>query len=157
MLLRTFSSRSGSTTGRRIAMPILLATAATLLIACSKSDPQQALEASVQQLQDHLEAKDSKAVLAMLDPGFRAQGEHDTEWARRTMTLMFLRYANVKVIAVNRSSRIDPPGSGFGVTEAQVVFTGAQGHIPERASPYAVQLQWALDGTDWKLRDVRWQ
>lgn len=142
---------------RRAASLALLSGAVFLATACSKSDPQQALEASVQRLQDHLEAKDSKAVLAMLDQDFRAQDEHDAEWARRTMTLMFQRYANVKVIAVTRSSRIEPPGSGFGVTEAQVVFTGAQGLIPERASPYAVQLQWALDGTDWKLRDVHWQ
>ncbi|MFP8779479.1 hypothetical protein [Hydrogenophaga sp. RWCD_12] len=142
---------------RRTASLTLLATAVGLLTACGTPDPQKALEASVQQLQDHLEAKETKAVLAMLDQDFRAQDEHDAEWARKTMTLMFLRYANVKVIAVTRSSRIDPPGSGFGVTEAQVVFTGAQGLIPERASPYSVHLQWVLHGSEWKLRDVRWE
>lgn len=136
---------------------IFLASTAGLLAACSKPDPQKALEAAAQQLQDHLEAKDSKAVLAMLDTRFRAQDEYDADWARRTMALMFLRYANVKVIAVMRTSRIDPPGSGIGITEAQLVFTGAQGLIPERASPYSVQLQWALDGSDWKLRDLRWE
>lgn len=142
---------------RRAASQILLAGAAGLFTACSKPDPQKALEATVQQLQDHLEAKDSQAVLAMLDTRFRAQEQFDAEWARKTMALLFLRYANVKVIAVTRSSRIDPPGSPIGITEAQVVFTGAQGLIPERASPYAVQLQWALDGSDWKLRDLRWE
>lgn len=138
---------------------LLSLPAATLgsLTACSKPDPQIALEAAVQQLQDHLEARDSKAVLAMLDTRFRAQDEHDAEWARKTMALMFLRYASVKVIAVTRSSRIDPPGSGIGITEAQVVFTGAQDLVPERVAPYAVQLQWALDGSDWRLRDLRWQ
>jgi hypothetical protein len=142
---------------RTAVLTMLLATGAFLLPACSKPDPQKALEAAVQQLQDHLEAKDSKAVLSMLDTRFRAQDEFDAEWARKTMALLFLRYANVKVIAVTRSSRIDPPGSPIGITEAQVVFTGAQGLIPERASPYAVQLQWALDGSDWKLRDLRWE
>lgn len=135
----------------------MLASVATLFPACSKPDPQTALEAAVQQLQDRLEARDSKAVLTMLDTRFRAQDEYDAEWARKTMALMFLRYANVKVIAVTRSSRIDPPGSGIGITEAQVLVTGAQGLIPERASPYSVQLQWALDGSDWKLRDLRWE
>lgn len=142
---------------RRTASLTLLATAVGLLTACGKPDPLKALEAAVQRLQDHLEAKDSKAVLALLDPHFRAQDEHDTEWARKTMALMFLRYAHVKVIAVTRSSRIEPPGSEVGITDAQVVFTGAQGLIPERASPYAVQLQWVLDGTDWKLRDLHWE
>ena len=47
---------------------------------------------------------------------------------------------------------------GLNVSDAaEVLFTGAQGLIPERASPYSVQLQWALDGSDWKLRDLRWQ
>ena len=142
---------------RRTVNMAWLAIAATLLTACSKPDPQTALEATVQQLQDHLEAKDSKAVLGMLDTRFRAQDEYDAEWARKTMALMFLRYANVKVIAVTRSSRIDPPGSSIGITEAQVLFTGAQGLIPERAAPYSVTLQWALDGSDWKLRDLRWE
>jgi hypothetical protein len=142
---------------RRVAALAFVLAGASLLQACSKPDPQKALETTVQQLQDHLEAKDSKAVLAMLDARFRAQDEYDAEWARKTMALMFLRYANVKVIAVTRSSRIDPPGSSIGITEAQLVFTGAQGLIPERASPYAVRLQWALDGSDWKLRDLRWE
>ncbi len=142
---------------RRWVTLALMVCAAALFTACSKPDPQRALDAAVQELQDHLEAKDSKAVLAMLDARFRAQDEHDAEWARKTMALTFLRYANVKVIAVTRSSRVDPPGSSIGITEAQVLLTGAQGLIPERASPYSVRLQWALDGSDWRLRDVRWE
>ena len=142
---------------RSVAALALVLSGTFLLPACRKPDPQKALETAVQQLQDHLEAKDSKAVLAMLDTRFRAQDEHDAEWARKTMALMFLRHAHVRVFAVSRSSRIDPPGSSIGITEAQVVFTGAQELLPERASPYSVQLQWAFDGSDWKLRDVRWQ
>ena len=127
------------------------------LTACSKDDPQVSLEAAVQQLQDQIEARDTGAVMDLLDAKFRAQDEYDADWARKTMTLMFLRYAQVKVIAVSRSSRIDPPGSPIGLTEAQVVVAGAQGLIPERVTPYAVTLEWRLEGTDWKLRDLRWE
>jgi len=127
------------------------------LTACSKDDPQVSLEAAVQQLQDQIEARDTGAVMDLLDAKFRAQDEHDADWARKTMTLMFLRYAQVKVIAVSRNSRIDPPGSPIGLTEAQVVVTGAQGLIPERVTPYAVTLEWRLEGADWKLRDLRWE
>ena len=127
------------------------------LTACSKDDPQVSLEAAVQQLQDQIEARDTGAVMDLLDARFRAQDEYDADWARKTMTLMFLRYAQVKVIAVSRNSRIDPPGSPIGLTEAQVVVTGAQGLIPERVTPYAVTLEWRLEGTDWKLRDLRWE
>ncbi len=141
---------------------LLWAGAAAALAACGQpSDPQAALEAAVQRLQDALEAKDADAVLDLLDPRFRAQSDTsegmDREWARKTMALMFLRYASVKVIAVTRSSRVDAAGARTGRTEAQVLITEAQGLIPERAAPYAVELQWWREGDDWKLRDLRWE
>ena len=142
---------------RRTASHTLLTTAALLLLACSQPNPQTALEAAVQQLQNQLEARDTGAVMDLLDTKFRAQDEYDAAWARKTMTLMFLRYAQVKVIALSRNSRIDPPGSPIGLTEAQVVVTGAQGLIPERVAPYAVTLEWRREGADWKLRDLRWE
>ena len=137
---------------------LLMAGALVALAACGQpSDPQAALDAAVQRLQAALEAKDADAVLDLLDPRFRAQDELDREWARKTMALMFLRYAQVKVIAVTRSSRVDAAGARTGRTEAQVLITGAQGLIPERAAPYAVELQWWREGDDWKLRDLRWE
>ncbi|MDO9033480.1 MAG: hypothetical protein Q7V09_23890 [Hydrogenophaga sp.] len=141
---------------RRIFMGVLFCLTVGLT-ACSKDDPQVSLEAAVQQLQDQIEARDTGAVMDLLDAKFRAQDEYDADWARKTMTLMFLRYAQVKVIAVSRNSRIDPPGSPIGLTEAQVVVTGAQGLIPERVTPYVVTLEWRLEGADWKLRDLRWE
>ncbi len=147
---------------RRTASIVLLSSAASWLPACGKpDDPQASLEAAVQRLQDALEAKDAGAVLDMLDPRFRAQSDTsegmDREWARKTMTLMFLRYAQVKVIAVTRNSRVDEAGGQTGRTEAQVLVTGAQGLIPERAAPYRVELQWWREGDDWLLRDLRWE
>ncbi len=137
----------------------LMALALAFLVACGKpDDPQVALEAAVQRLQDALEARDADAVLALLDAKFRAQDALDREWARKTMGLMFLRYQQVKVIAVSRSSQLDPASDGrIGRTEAQVLVTGAQGLIPERASPYALRLEWWCEGDDWKLRDLRWE
>ncbi|MCY1354956.1 hypothetical protein D9M69_413570 [compost metagenome] len=141
---------------RRIFMGVLFCLTVGLT-ACSKDDPLASLEAAVQQLQDQIEARDTGAVMDLLDAKFRAQDEFDADWARKTMTLMFLRYAQVKVIAVSRNSRIDPPGSPIGLTEAQVVVTGAQGLIPERVTPYAVTMEWRLEGAGWKLRDLRWE
>lgn len=136
---------------------VLLALASGLL-ACGRSDdPKAALEAAVQRLQDALEARDADAVLALLDARFRAQDDLDREWARKTMALMFLRYQQVKVIAVARSSRVDPAAGRIGRTEAQVLVTGAQALIPERVTPYAVRMEWWREGEDWKLRDLRWE
>lgn len=136
---------------------LLLAGLAVALAACGRDDPQASLEKAVQQLQDALEARDAPAVLAMLDDRFRAQGELDSEWAQRTLRLVFLRYAQVRIVAVGRRSLVDPQAPHLGRTEAQVLVAGAQGLIPERISPYAVELEWRRQGSDWRLYDLRWQ
>ena len=133
---------------------------ALILSACGKANPQAQLEAAVQKLQNNLEAKDTSAVVDQLDAGFQAQDgldRQDREWARKTMTLMFLRYASVKVIAVTRKSSIDPTAPQSGLTQAQVLVTGAQGLIPERAAPYEVRLEWRYVSDDWKLNRITWE
>lgn len=142
-------------THRPFLICLLLALSLTLS-ACGKADPQAQLEAAVQKLQDNLEAKDTSAVIDQLDTGFQAQDGLDRDWARQTMTLMFLRYASVKVIAVTRKSSIDPTAPQSGLTQAQVLVTGAQGLIPERAEPYSVKLEWRYVSDDWKLTRLSW-
>ncbi|MBA4214395.1 MAG: hypothetical protein C0449_15090 [Polaromonas sp.] len=141
---------------RSILTSMLLALA-LILSGCSKADPQAQLEAAVQKLQDSLEAKDTSAVIDQLDASFQAQDGLDREWARKTMTLMFLRYASVKVIAVTRKSSIDPTAAQSGLTQAQVLVTGAQGLIPERAAPYDVRLEWRRVSDEWKLTRITWE
>ncbi|MFW2356181.1 hypothetical protein [Hydrogenophaga sp.] len=141
---------------RTLLAPLFLALTLTLS-ACGKTDPQAELEAAVQTLQYNLEAKDTSAVIDQLDASFQAQDGLDREWARKTMTLMFLRYASVKVIAVTRKSSIDPTAAQSGLTQAQVLVTGAQGLIPERAEPYNVRLEWRRVSDDWKLTRITWE
>lgn len=136
---------------------VLAALPALAFAACSRDDPQAALEAAVQDLQDALEAKKTGAVLDLLDEQFRAQDNLDRAWAQRTMTLVFLRYADVKIVAPLRRSRIDADARHVGWTEAQVLLTGAQGLLPERAAPYSVKLQWRHDGKRWKLFAIEWE
>lgn len=134
-----------------------LVLVALFLAGCGKPDPKTALDAAVQQLQDNLEARKTDDVMEQLHPNFQAGEGMDRGWAQRTMTLMFMRYANIRILAVSRDSRIDSGTSQVGHTEAQVVVTGAQGLIPERAEPYAVRLQWRLEGNDWKLLELHWE
>lgn len=131
--------------------------AAMLAAGCGRDDPQAALDAAVQRLQDALEARDTGAVLALLDRGFLAQREHGRDWAQRTMTLLFLRHSTVKVLALSRSSRVDEKARHVGFTEAQVLLVGADGLVPQRAAPYAVTLRWQREGGDWKLLNVDWE
>ncbi|MDR0275426.1 MAG: nuclear transport factor 2 family protein [Burkholderiaceae bacterium] len=129
-----------------------------LLAACGRSDPQAALEAAVKNLQVSLEKKDTDAVLALLHPDFSAQQPQDgREWARQTMTLLFLRHKNIGVIALSQDSRIDPKVPSLAFTDASVALTGAEGLIPDSARQYRVKLQWRLVGKQWKLIQLQWE
>lgn len=137
------------------AVPFLVLLA--LLGGCTKSDPQAALEESVQQLQDNLEKKDSAAVLEQLQPQFSAQQQYDKAWAQRTMALLFLRHKQVQVLALSKSSSIDPTYSSKGYTEAQIAMSGAEGLIPDSARHYSVKLEWWLEDGKWRLARLDWE
>jgi hypothetical protein len=134
---------------------LVVALAGLAFAGCSRDDPQAELEAAVQALQDSLEAKRAGAVLDQLTPEFQAQSELDREWAKRTMTALFLQNANVKVVALTRSSRVT--GKTSGETDAQVVLAGGAGLLPERAAPYTVKLQWRREGRQWRLARLDWE
>jgi hypothetical protein len=142
---------------RSLAWPLALFFALLLGGCGGKDDPQAALEAAVQQLQDNIEAKDTGAVMTQLHPEFLARQELDREWAKRTMTLLFLRHKNIQVIALGKNSWIDAAIGSKGHTEAQVGLSGAEGLIPDSARHYAVQLEWWLEGDEWKLARLSWE
>jgi hypothetical protein len=141
---------------RTFALPLLVFF--FVLAGCgAKDDPQVALEAAVQRLHDNLEAKSTSAVLDQLHPTFAAQQEFDRDWAKRTMTLLFLRHKNVQVIALSKNSWIDSTYSEKGHTEAQVALAGAEGLIPDSARHYTVKLEWWLEGGEWQLARLAWE
>jgi hypothetical protein len=128
-----------------------------LLAGCMPSDPQAALEAAVQQLQDNLEAKNTGDVMEQLHPQFSAQQQYDRTWAQRTMAMLFLRHKQVRVIAIGTSSEVDPTYSEKGHTRAEVAVTGAEGLIPDSARHYSVKLEWWLEDGEWKLARLNWE
>jgi len=131
---------------------------AILLAACGRSDPQAVLDAAARNLQTALESKDTSAVMALLHPDFAAQQPEDNrEWAKRTMTAMFLRHRNIQVIALLQKSWIDPQASSRAFTDAQVALTGAEGLIPDSARQYRVKLEWSLHDKQWKLFRLQWE
>lgn len=130
----------------------------SLLGGCgNQDDPQAALEAAVQQLQDNLEAKKNSAVLEQLHPQFSAQGEFDRDWAQRTMLLLFMRHKNIKVLALSKDSYLDASYREKGHTEAQVGLAGAEGLIPDSARHYSVKMEWWLENHQWQLARLSWQ
>jgi len=147
--------RTLNMTPARLIPAFLLACA--LLSGCSPNDPQAALEAAVQQLQDNIEAKDNGAVLEQLHPQFSAQQQYDRTWAQRTMALLFLRHKQVRVLAIGTRSEVDPTYSDKGHTRAEVALTGAEGLIPDSVRHYSVRLEWWLEDGEWRLARLNWE
>ena len=140
---------------RLFVAPLLLLFA--LVAGCGRDDPQAALEKAVQQLQENIEAKRTGDVLDQLHPQFIARQEFDRDWAKRTMTLLFMRHKNIQVLALSKDSRIDPTYRDKGRTDAQVALTGAEGLIPDSARHYSVKLEWWQEDGEWKLARLDWE
>lgn len=125
--------------------------------ACSRDAPLVALEKAVTQLQENIEAKRSGAVLEQLHEQFIAEREYDRNWAKRTMALLFLRHTYVQVIALGKSSQIDPLHPAIGRTHARVALAGAEGLIPDSTRSYRVDLEWWLEDGEWRLARLDWE
>lgn len=134
-----------------------LAMALLALAACSRTDPEQQLLETAQALQAAIEARDTGDVMDLVDENFRGSANLDPQSVRRLLTATFLRYQNIRVVALAPGVRIDPSAPTLGFIESKVVVTGAQGLIPERAEPYTVRSEWRLVDGDWKLSDLRWE
>jgi hypothetical protein len=134
-----------------------LAMVSLALGACSRTDPEQQLLETAQALQTAIEARDTGDVMDLVDENFRGSANLDPQSARRLLTATFLRYQNIKVVALAPTVRIDPSAPLLGFIESKVVVTGAQGLIPERAEPYTVRTEWRQVDGDWKLSDLRWE
>jgi len=134
------------------ALAVLLA-----LAGCGRDDPQAALQQAAKELQASLESKQTGKLMDLLHADFQAQRQYDHEWARRTATLMFLRHRNVRVIALNERSWVDPTYPDRGHTEAQVALTGAESLLPQQAGHYQVRLQWRQESGEWQLAGLEWE
>ncbi|TWI54148.1 hypothetical protein IQ22_02010 [Pseudomonas duriflava] len=136
--------------------PLLFLLSFLFLSGC-QDDPQAALDKAVEQLQANLEAKKTSAVFDQLHPQFLAQQMNDRQWARQTMTGLFLRYRQIKILAFSKNSQLDPTYTNKGYTDADVGLAGAEGLIPDAARHYRVRMEWWREGGDWKLARLDWQ
>ena len=129
---------------------------ALMLVGCGCDNPEAALQAAVESLQESIESKDTSRLMDLIHQEFSANQEADRDWARRTATLMFQRHRNVNVIALNSRSWIDPTYPDKGYSEAQVALTGAEALLPQRLGHYNARLEWWLADGKWQLARLNW-
>jgi hypothetical protein len=130
-----------------------------LLPACSRHDPEAALNEAASTLQSALEEKDAQRVLDLLHPDFAAASntESGQEWAQQTMRLAFTRYRNIRIMVLNKKNHIDARLPERASSEADVALVGAEGVLPDNARRYHVQLGWIREGETWKLLRLEWK
>ena len=138
---------------------ILLLCAALLLGACAKKeeDPLVALNAQVDALMEALQTQHISNAMAILHPQFTAQDNLGQDWARKTMTAMFLRYSNIGVRAMQRDARMFPGAREAAEVKARVLLTGAEGVLPSDGNYVEVESEWRQEAGEWKLFRLRWQ
>ena len=137
-------------------LAVAFTAVALMLVGCGRDDPEAALQAAVESLQESIESKDASRLMDLIHQEFSANQEADRDWARRTATLMFLRHRNVNVIALNSRSWIDPTYPDKGYSEAQVALTGAEALLPQRLGHYNARLEWWLADGKWQLARLNW-
>lgn len=146
---------------RRILLGCLaLIGIAFLAAGCGSQSADERLNLKLDELSNGLQARSTDRVMAVLHNNFEADSKASTaldrDWARRTMTLMFLQNQRVNVVVLNQQTDIDPIYQGQARTRAQVSLSGAEGLIPDNARVYALTLNWLQEDGDWQLHRLTW-
>ncbi len=128
-----------------------------MLAACSKPDPQTALDTAAIELEQAIAQRQPRAAMRLLHDNFSGSHGMDRQMAHQQMLALFLRYQNIGLLVVNRNCKLDKGFYDRGHCNAQVGVTGAQGLIPERAELYRVSTTWQLQGKDWLLLSMEWE
>ena len=136
--------------GRLACMGLLL-----VVSACSRSDPEQAVRAQVDALQQAIDARDAGAVEDLLAEDFIGNEGMDRRSAKQLAAGVFLRHREI-------GARLGPVtvelrGEREAIARFSVLATGGSGGLlPEQGQVYQVQTGWRLQDGDWKLLNASW-
>ena len=136
--------------GRLVCMALLL-----VLAGCSRSDPEQAVRAQVDALQQAIDARDAGAVEDLLAEDFIGNEGMDRRSAKQLAAGVFLRHREI-------GARLGPVtvelrGEREAIARFSVLATGGSGGLlPEQGQVYQVETGWRLQDGDWKLLNARW-
>ena len=124
--------------------------------ACSRSDPEQAVRAQVEALQQAIDARDAGAVEDLLAEDFVGNEGMDRRGARQLAVAVFLRHRDVgaKVGPVSVELR----GETDALARFSVLATGGSGGLlPDSGQLYQVETGWRLVDGEWKLLSASWK
>ena len=141
-------------TSRRCAW-IVAGMALLILLACTKTPPEQALRDTIADLQAAVEARDASAMESFLADDFVGPDGMDRDGARRMAALYLMRHDSVGATTGPLTVQMQTDHARVDFTAA---LTGGSGRLlPESGRVYAVRTGWRVEDGDWKMTSASWE
>jgi hypothetical protein len=134
----------------------ILAIACLLVVACSRTSPEQAVRHRIDAMQAAIDARDAGAVDDLIADDFVGNDGLDKRGARQLAVAMFLRYRDVS--AKIGPATVELRGARDAVARLSVLATGGSGGLlPDSGQVYEVETGWRLEDGEWKLLNASWK
>ena len=150
--------RVADRSGRRncaIRLLTLAIVCAAVTLACSRSDPEKELRATVAAMAQAIEQhRVADALDAVAEDFTRESGAFDKADARRLLAAAMLRNQKIHLSAVVTELRIDGPRA---FVKMRVIATGGAGILPERGQTWEFDTVWRRDDGRWKVFNAEWR
>lgn len=133
---------------------VALAWALAIAAGCSRTAPEEALRATLAEVQEGIEARDAGALRRHLADDFIGPGGMDRDQARRTAALYMMQHRSVGLTFGPLDVELQEPHA---TVRFRAALTGGSGRLlPDRANFYQVETGWRMEGGDWKITSATW-
>ena len=147
--------QSAATRTSRRGAWIVAGMALSILLACTKTPPEQALRDTIADLQAAVEARDASAMESFLADDFIGPDGMDRDGARRMAALYLMRHDSVGATTGPLTVQMQADHARVDFTAA---LTGGSGRLlPESGRVYAVRTGWRVEDGDWKMTSASWE
>ncbi len=125
------------------------------LAACSRSDPERELRATVTKMAQAIEQRDPADFLDALSEDFtRESGAFGKQDARRVLAGVLLRNDRIQLSAVVTDVRVEGDRAS---AKVRVIATGGVGLLPERGQTWEFDSAWRREKGRWKVFNAEWR
>lgn len=132
-----------------------------LVFSCSQSSPEQAIRQQLVALEEAIQAKNNSKVRRFFSPQFSGRRNEVEKVVYQDLQKMlagiFIRHASIGVTLSSVEVKIDDYDTHAAEMQFSVLFTGAEGLIPNSAKLYQVEAFWKNNGGDWRIYSLNWQ
>ena len=135
-------------------MLLAAAAVATVVFACSRSDPERELRSAVAAMAQAIEQREPAAFLNSISDDFaRESGTFAKQDVKRLLGGAYLRNEKISVNAVVSDVRIDGDRAR---AKVRVIATGGAGLLPERGQSWDFDSAWRRESGRWKVYNAEW-